>query len=81
MYSPMDFTGSEENDDISLKKPFVYFEGRVDKLDSDRIFALPVDGPGGSVPTRSSSSLPTRRAPGGPTRCPARRWPPQAPSG
>lgn len=40
--SPRDLRGER------LLTPFVYFEGRLDKLQGDRTFALPVDGPGGS---------------------------------
>jgi hypothetical protein len=30
------------------QQPFVYFEGRIDELQGDRPFTLPVDGPGDS---------------------------------
>lgn len=51
MYSPMDFSGSEAGDDIVLHKPFVYFEGQLDKLQGDRTFRVPVDGSDGSSET------------------------------
>ena len=48
MYSPIEFTGSEKNDDAQVTQPFVYFEGIVSELQDDRTFTLPVDGPGDS---------------------------------
>lgn len=48
MYSPMEITGSEENDDARAVRPFVYFEGVVAKLQEERTFRVPVDGPGDS---------------------------------
>ena len=48
MYSPMKFTGSEDDGDVRVTEPFVYFEGIVDKLQGDRTLDLPVWGPGNS---------------------------------
>jgi hypothetical protein len=48
MYSPMRFTGSEDDGDVRVTEPFVYFEGTVDKLQGDRTLDLPVWRPGDS---------------------------------
>lgn len=48
MYSPIEFIGSEEEDDAVVTKPFVYFEGIVAKLQGDRTLSMPVDGTGDS---------------------------------
>jgi hypothetical protein len=45
MYSPIEFTGSEKEDDVRATKPFVYFEGIVSELQGDRTLPLPVQGP------------------------------------
>lgn len=45
MYSPIEFTGSEEDYDAQVTQPFVYFEGIVAELQDDPTFTLPVDGP------------------------------------
>ncbi|MFC7496835.1 MULTISPECIES: hypothetical protein [unclassified Nocardioides] len=46
MTSPM--PADVASDDAELERPFVYFEGRLDKLTEDRTFRLPVWGPGDS---------------------------------
>lgn len=46
MYSPMDFTGSEKDEDVVLHKPFIYFEGEVDKLQGGQTFQIRTNGPG-----------------------------------
>lgn len=49
LHSPMRFaTDTAPGEDERLEQPFVLFEGRLDKLQEDRTFTLPVDGPGGS---------------------------------
>ncbi|HYF74578.1 MAG TPA: hypothetical protein VD864_17240, partial [Nocardioides sp.] len=48
MYSPINVTGTEKDDDARVVEPFVYFEGIVAKLQGDRTFDLPIWGPGDS---------------------------------
>jgi len=43
-WSPMLLTEDED----MIRQPFVYLEGRVDKLGDDQTFTLPIDGPGDS---------------------------------
>jgi hypothetical protein len=48
MYSPIKFTGSEDDGDVRVTEPFVYFEGIVNKLRGGRTLGLPMWGPGDS---------------------------------
>lgn len=50
LYSPIQLEEEdvEHEDDAVLQQPFVYLEGIVAKLEGDRTFTLPVDGPGDS---------------------------------
>lgn len=47
-YSPIDFSGDVESEDVTLNRPFVLFQGTLAKLRTERTFEMPVDGPGGS---------------------------------
>ncbi|MXG89238.1 hypothetical protein [Nocardioides flavescens] len=48
LWSPIDVTGSEDSDDLAVRRPFVYVEARVAAFDAPRTLELPVDGPGDS---------------------------------
>lgn len=48
LHSPIRFADKQAGEDQRLAQPFVLFEGRLSELRGDRIFRLPVDGPGGS---------------------------------
>lgn len=47
-YSPIDFSGDVESDDMTLNRPFVLVQGTVAKLRTERTFQMPIDGPGDS---------------------------------
>jgi hypothetical protein len=49
-YSPIDFSGSIDDNDAVVSHPFVMIEGIVSKLQDEPVFQLPIEGPGGSSP-------------------------------
>jgi hypothetical protein len=49
-YSPIEFSGSIDDNDAVVNHPFVMIQGIVSKLEEGRVFALPIEGPGGSSP-------------------------------
>ena len=49
LHSPFHFEEGGPSGDERLQQPFVYFEGRLDTLQGDRTFTLPVDNDGGST--------------------------------
>lgn len=49
-YSPIEFTGSIEDDDAMVTRPFILIQGIVSELEGGRSFIYPIEGPGGSSP-------------------------------
>ncbi|GAA4363237.1 hypothetical protein [Nocardioides caricicola] len=49
-YSPIEFSGSIEDDDATVSKPFVLIQGIVSELEGGPVLTYPIEGPGGSSP-------------------------------
>lgn len=49
-YSPIEITGSVEDDDAMVTQPFVMIQGIVSELPAGKVLTYPISGPGGSSP-------------------------------
>ncbi|WP_243060146.1 hypothetical protein [Nocardioides sp. SR21] len=49
-YSPIEFTGSIEDDDAMVSQPFVMIQGILSELGEERVFTYPIEGPEGASP-------------------------------
>ncbi|RYJ06555.1 MAG: hypothetical protein EON52_05745 [Actinomycetales bacterium] len=49
-YSPIEFTGSIEDDDAMVARPFVLIQGILSELREERSFDYPIQGPEGASP-------------------------------
>jgi hypothetical protein len=49
-YSPIEFSGSIDDNDAVVSRPFVMIQGIVSQIQEERVFELPIEGPQGASP-------------------------------